>query len=97
MNKKQLIARIQRHMGFGSTRDSAQAALNAVLDCIATYSKEERIELRGFGVFTQKEKKARAILHPISHERIELPARQELHFKPSQCVSNKNLRDLLES
>lgn len=88
MNKTQLIARVQRNMGMGSTRDSARAAVDAVLGCIAEASQEERIELRGFGSFYHKQKEPRRLLHPTTKEAIILPARSELQFKPSSSPSN---------
>ncbi len=83
MNKTQLISRVQRNMGMGSTRDSARAAVDAVLNSIAEASQEERIELRGFGSFFHKEKAPRRLLHPSTKEEIILPTRSELQFKPS--------------
>lgn len=41
MNKKQLIARVQRYMGPGATRESASAALKAVLEAIESATKPE--------------------------------------------------------
>ncbi len=97
MNKLQLIARVQRNMGMGSTRDSARAAVDAVLSCIAEASQEERIELRGFGCFTHKEKAPRRLLHPTSKEEIILPKRSELKFHISSNPSCAKLKNLLES
>lgn len=97
MNKTQLIARVQRNMGMGSTRDSARAAVEAVLNCIAEVSREERIELRGFGVFYHKERAPRRLIHPSSKETMTLPARSELCFKLSSNPSCPQLKKRLES
>ena len=59
MNKAQLIARVQQHMGSGSTRESASAAVDAVLASIATAAQDEKVQLRGFGAFFPNENKAR--------------------------------------
>ncbi|MFI3244495.1 MAG: HU family DNA-binding protein [Akkermansia sp.] len=97
MNKTQLIARVQRNMGMGSTRDSARAAVDAVLSSIAEASQQERIELRGFGSFFHQKKAARRLLHPSTKEEIILPARSELQFKASSSPSNTKLKNQLES
>lgn len=97
MNKTQLIARVQRNMGMGSTRDSARAAVDAVLSCIAAASQEERVELRGFGSFTHKVKESRRLLHPSTKEEIILPTRSELQFHISSSPSCAKLKKLLES
>lgn len=71
MNKKQLIARVQRYMGPGATRSSASAALNAVLSSIdKAAAAPQGIRISGFGTFSVKLKASgtettrRLIFHP---------------------------------
>lgn len=55
MNKKQLIARVQRYMGPGATRSTASAAVEAVLTSISAAAKNENgIRLKRFGTFVYK-------------------------------------------
>ena len=85
MNKAQLIARVQQHMGQGSTRETATAAVDAVLDSIAKAAQQEKVQLRGFGSFYTKEKKARKGHHPVTGETLHIPARDELSFKAGKA------------
>ena len=55
MNKKQLIARVQRYMGPGATRSTASAAVEAVLASIARGAAEEKgVRIQKFGTFRKK-------------------------------------------
>ncbi len=55
MNKKQLIARVQRYMGPGATRSTASAAVEAVLASIANEAKQDKgIRIKRFGTFEYK-------------------------------------------
>lgn len=83
MNKNQLVARVQRHMGMGCTRDTARATVDAVLSSIAKASREEKLQFRGFGTFQHKKKSARIGHHPLSGKSIQIAARSELHFRAS--------------
>ena len=55
MNKKQLIARVQRYMGPGATRSTASAAVEAVLASIANGAAEDNgVRILKFGTFRKK-------------------------------------------
>lgn len=52
MNKKQLIARVQRYMGPGATRSTASAAVEAVLRSIQQASSQSnKLHISRFGTF----------------------------------------------
>ncbi len=52
MNKRELIARVQRHMGAGASRDAARAAVNAVLGSILQEAREEKkVHIAQLGTF----------------------------------------------
>ena len=54
MNKRELIARVQRHMGAGATRDAATAAVNAVLAAIVQQAAAGRAAIPHFGAFSYR-------------------------------------------
>ncbi len=57
MNKKQLIARVQRYMGPGATRSTASAAVEAVLASIINGSADAKgVHITKFGTFFKKDK-----------------------------------------
>lgn len=59
MNKGQLIARVQRHMGPGATRETAAAAVEAVLSSILAAVEEEKVHISRFGAFELRDCPAR--------------------------------------
>ncbi len=49
----------------------------------------ERVELRGFGIFSSKTQKARISRNPKTGEKINTPAKKTIHFKMSKEMFNK--------
>ena len=51
--------------------------------------KGERVELRGFGVFSTKVQKARLSRNPRSGEKVHTPEKKTIHFKMSKDLFKK--------
>ena len=49
----------------------------------------ERVEFRGFGVFSTKIQKARISRNPKTGEKIHTPEKRTIHFKMSKDLFNK--------
>ena len=49
----------------------------------------ERVELRGFGVFSTKTQKARLSRNPRSGEKVHTPEKKTIHFKMSKDLFKK--------
>ncbi len=54
-----------------------------------TLKRGERVELRGFGVFSSKIQKARISRNPKTGEKINTPAKKTIHFKMSKDMFKK--------
>ena len=54
-----------------------------------TLKRGERVELRGFGVFSTKIQKARISRNPKTGEKIHTPEKKTIHFKMSKDLFNK--------
>ena len=54
-----------------------------------TIKRNERVELRGFGVFSSKIQKARISRNPKSGAKVETPQKKMIHFKMSKELFNK--------
>ena len=48
-----------------------------------------RVELRGFGVFSAKKKKARISRNPKTGEKVNTPEKKTIHFKMSKDLFKK--------
>jgi len=68
--------------------------LEKCLDIVLTEIKQalyrgERVELRGFGVWSIHVQKARISRNPKTREEIETPEKKTIHFKMSKELFNK--------
>ena len=58
---------------------------NIILKEIKTSLKRgERVELRGFGVFSTKIQKARISRNPKTNQKVDTPEKKTIHFKMSK-------------
>ena len=82
MNKTDLVNEIAAKAKLNKV--DAKAALDAVLESIAqALSNDEKVQLIGFGTFSVMEKEARTGINPRTKEKIEIPARKVVKFKPA--------------
>ncbi len=54
-----------------------------------TLKRGERVELRGFGVFSTKVQKARISRNPKTGEKVNTPKKKTIHFKMAKDLFNK--------
>ena len=64
--------------------------INIILDEIKnTLKRGERVELRGFGIFSTKKQKARISRNPKTGEKIVSQKKKNIHFKMSNELFKK--------
>jgi len=81
MTKKEIIKKIAVQSGI--IQQVALEAVQMVFDGIReTLVEEGRIELRNFGVFEVKKRRARKARNPRTGETISVPERSVVTFKP---------------
>ena len=54
-----------------------------------TLRRGERVELRGFGVFSTNKQKARISRNPKTGEKVNTPEKKTIHFKMSKDLFKK--------
>ncbi len=54
-----------------------------------TLKRGERVELRGFGIFSSKIQKARISRNPKTGEKVNTPVKKTIHFKMSKEMFKK--------
>ncbi len=63
---------------------------NIILDEIKqTLRRRERVELRGFGVFSTRTQKESIRRNPKTGEKVNVPKKQTIHFKMSKDLFKK--------
>lgn len=73
------------------SRRSSEQVVNVFFDSIVeSLCRGDKVELRGFGTFRLRHRKARVGRNPKTGERVEVPAKAVPFFKPG-----KELRELV--
>ena len=88
MTKKEIAKKIAEQSGV--TVLVALEAVQMVFDgIIQTLLDEGRIELRNFGVFEVKRRRARKARNPRTGEGLNVPARMVVAFKPGREMEER--------
>ncbi len=73
------------------SKKSSELVVNTFFDSIVeSLRRSEKIELRGFGSFKLRQRRARVGRNPKTGERVDVPAKVVPYFKPG-----KDLRELV--
>ncbi|MCA9071263.1 MAG: integration host factor subunit beta, partial [Planctomycetaceae bacterium] len=83
MTKKEIVKAISEEIGLTQlkTKEIVQKTFDAIVE---TLVREERIELRNFGVFEVKKRAARKARNPRTGERVDVAAKYVVTFKPGK-------------
>jgi DNA-binding protein HU-beta len=73
----------------GISRTKAELAVDSVFEAMkAALKKDDRIELRGFGVFTIKPRKTGIGRNPRTGEEVSIPPGKAVRFKPGKDLQS---------
>jgi integration host factor subunit beta len=88
VTKKEIVKQISDRIGLTQlkTKEIVQFTFDAIVD---TLLADKRIELRNFGVFEVKQRKARKARNPRTNERVDVPAKFVVTFKPGKEMEEK--------
>jgi DNA-binding protein HU-beta len=82
MNKADLIAEVQRHLGAECSKAHAEKVVNSVLASIQRgLKKDKEVQLVGFGTFAVKNRKARTGRNPQTKEPLQIKASRTVGFR----------------
>lgn len=89
MNKSDLIDKIANLNQSIYQRDAVKI-VNVFFDTISkALSKNERVELRGFGVFDVKKREARIARNPKSGEAVAVPSKNVPFFRMGKGMKDR--------
>ena len=88
MTKKEIVKQISERIGLTQlkTKDIVQQTFDAIVE---TLLEVGRIELRNFGVFEVKRRKARKARNPRTGDPVEVPPKNVVTFKPGKEMEEK--------
>ena len=97
MTRAELIHRIARKQSHIDARD-VELAVKVLLDQMATcLTGGGRIEIRGFGSFSLRLRRARIARNPTTGTPMSLPARYAVHFRPGMKLRGRVNREPSEA
>jgi nucleoid DNA-binding protein len=88
VTKKEIVKQISDKIGLPQlkTKEIVQLTFKAIVD---TLLEEKRIELRNFGVFEVKQRKARKARNPRTGQRVDVPPKNVVTFKPGKNMEER--------
>ena len=88
MTKKEIVKQISDDTGLTQlkTKEVVQKTFDSIME---TLLDEGRIELRNFGVFEVKRRKARKARNPRTGDRVDVPPKSVVTFKPGKEMEEK--------
>ena len=88
MTKKEIVKDISDETGLTQlkTKEVVQKTFDAIVE---TLLSQGRIELRNFGVFEVKRRKARKARNPRTGTRVDVPPKYVVTFKPGKEMEEK--------
>ncbi|MBE0425379.1 MAG: integration host factor subunit beta [Nitrospirae bacterium] len=86
MTKSVLIEKVTERIG-SLTRKQTEIVVETVFESIKeALIRGEKIEIRGFGNFKPKQRRARRARNPKTGEKVDVPAKRVLHFKVGKAL-----------
>lgn len=88
MLKRDLVDAVSDKMDGYLKKDVGQA-IDIMLESIASALEEERrVEIRGFGSFSIRHRKARSTKNPRTGKMMHIPPRKTIHFTMSKSLKD---------
>ncbi len=87
MNKASIVDAVYEKIG--GTKMSAEQAVDTVIDSIvASLRKGEEVSIAGLGIFSVKDRAARAARNPKTGETIQVPATRVPKFRAAKALKD---------
>src|SRR5256714_1275599 len=88
VTKKEIVKQISDKIGLTQlkTKEIVQLTFDAIVD---TLIEDTRIELRNFGVFQVKRRKARKARNPRTGAKVDVPPKNVVTFKPGKEMEER--------
>ncbi len=97
VTKKEIVKQISEQLGLTQlkTKEIVQKTFDAIIETLLV---EKRIELRNFGVFEVKRRKARKARNPRTGEKVDVEPKNVVTFKPGKEMEERvrNIKDVPE-
>ena len=86
MNKSNLVIKISRKLAHFKRADVEEATDQLTGFIFNTLSRNDRVEIRGFGTFSTRKRGARLARNPKTGSSIAVNSKSHLYFRPSKLL-----------
>ena len=88
MTKQEIVDIVSEATGL--TKVETETVMNGIMGTIIeSLASNDRVELRGFGIFSTNTQKARISRNPKTGEKVNTPEKKTIHFKMSKDLFKK--------
>ena len=88
MNNREFIKALSKKTG--KSQKATEAQLSVVLKAMSdNFAKGEPVMITNFGLFSVRQKAQRTIINPVSEQRMVVPQKLNLVFKPIDALKSK--------
>ena len=88
MNNKEFIAKLSEQSGF--SLEDTQKMVRTVINAMSkNFGEGESVYINGFGTFEVKKRLERLMTNPSTGQKMLVPPKLVLNFKPSASVKDK--------
>jgi integration host factor subunit beta len=90
MTKADLVEQVAEAIGPGVTKKDCALVVDGFLNAVKlALAQGENIEIRGFGTFKVRERRARKARNPRTGDSVKVPSRHVPVFKPSKQLRSR--------
>ena len=83
MNNKEFITELAERLGY-TAKDTQKLAGNLINAMVDAFQEDQAVLVPNFGVFETKKKMERIMVNPGTGQRMLVPPKRVLNFKPNQ-------------
>ena len=88
MNNKELVNELSSRLGY-TNKDAATVVSSIVAIMTEEFSSGQGVSIEGFGQFEVKKKMERITINPLTQQRLLVPPKLVLTYKPSPILKDK--------
>ena len=96
MLKRDLVSAVTQELAVYYKQDIAQAVDIVLEDIGCALVAGRRVEIRGFGSFSVRDRKPRSTLNPKTGRVMHIPARKTVHFTMSKTLKEELINNRTE-
>lgn len=88
MNNKDFTLELSKKLDL-SPQDTSELMSAMISDLVKELQEQKTVAIHGFGSFEVKKKSERIAVHPITKQKMLVPPKLVLNFKPSTSLKEK--------